>query len=387
MLIALILCTGLALWRWEEPVPRASGDTWQYTRLAYEYMGADKSAASTRARAYICRDWQERGAPPSYLAQCSKTGNGVARYNAIFNPRFGFPLAAVVLYPLFDDGAFAAATLAFAVVCGLLAFSTTLALRGGRFAALLAAALVYALPCGTDITRVMAEGAMFAGLFAAALGVALVLARQRHGFGAGVFALGLIWTFASKNSNGTAAAGAALVAAVVVLGVAMARRTGVRGPAFLAAVSLVVNVVVLAVTKAARFPTLNESLQDTFTSHYRAGIPDVADPWSRLLQMQRDVLIPYTQELAWGGLFFGALLLSAVVLLRWRSDVALFVLALGSTGAAVVAMHPVKSEIPRLALPLWIPIVLGLALAAHAALTPPQVATEPALAPLPDEGR
>ena len=351
-LIVLLVVTSAICWsvRWISVTDHASGDTFWYTRLALEYRGSPESEATVAAAGYlVALSHVTDPAPTIELAQSID-----ARYPAIFASRPVYPLVAAALMPFFGlDAMIAAAALGatlFAVALGLVAFGVT----GRAMAAVLAVVAAYALPLGSWLVFLYADGWMFAWL-ALTLGAATASLR---GGGRGwllVFACGLVFLYGSKTANGVV-----VVIAVVALWVlvAIAGHASARSGAALASIAVTIGAGQVALFGLLGAPGLAETLQDYFTRHF--AVPDVADPL--LLLLQREVtLVPWmllTLILNPIVLIVAALGLGPLLVVRapWAL---LWVLA-GVATAATVLVHPVISEVPRLMAPIWVSVSLGL---------------------------
>jgi hypothetical protein len=117
----------------------------------------------------------------------------------------------------------------------------------------------------------------------------------------------------------------------------------------------------LWISSGLHLPGVHETLQDTFTRHFRH--PDVPDPWHRLSgaagTLWSDDIGPAMLE---NPLIPAAFLFAAAGLVsRVRWDAAWPVAAAGLTGAAIASLHPIVDELPRLSAMAWIPVAFGLA--------------------------
>jgi hypothetical protein len=160
-----------------------------------------------------------------------------------------------------------------------------------------------------------------------------------------------------KPANGVVLAAALAAGAVLLLPVFASRRT------FLAVAGVAVLVLAgnLWIGSALHLPGVHETLQDTFTRHFRH--PDVPDPWHRLSgaagTLWSDDIGPAMLE---NPLIPAAFLFAAAGLVsRVRWDAAWPVAAAGLTGAAIASLHPIVDELPRLSAMAWIPVAFGLA--------------------------
>ena len=111
-------------------------------------------------------------------------------------------------------------------------------------------------------------------------------------------------------------------------------------------------------------PGAEETLQDMFTANFVN--PDVPDPWSRLLELNRSFWpLQLNTWLNLGAPFAASTFLAVVVAglgaLCWAARFRYVVLwlAVGATGVLSVAFHPVGSEVDRLIALVWLPVAVG----------------------------
>ncbi|WP_173097160.1 hypothetical protein [Actinomadura verrucosospora] len=361
--IAGVLGSGLWLVRWSGSASTATPDTFWYARDALQYAGWSEPAADRAAAEITCGAFMRgRPRPAGTYADCVRfrtvlPGDAPVRFQRIFTSRPGYPLLTAPFIRATGAGGFIAGTAALGVACGVAAVLLGLAIGLRPVQALVAEALFYLLPTGLWASRLLAEAPMMLCLMAALAG-AVLLMRGRAVVAAGaLLACGLAMLCAVKPANGVALA-AALAAGAVLLARFFAARRAFLAVAGIAALVLAGN---LWISSALRLPGIDETLQDTFTWHFKH--PDVPDPWHRLWEASGDL---------WSGdigprmlenpLIPAAFLFAAAGLLaRVRWDAAWALAAAGLTGAAVASMHPITDEMERLSAVAWIPVAFGLA--------------------------
>lgn len=351
VLLAIALGVGLAVWRSDDTPHPTAADTFQYAWLAYGVAGDGTPRAELAAQHFVCHT-----APALYPGTHCRNGHTTWRVNRkyadIFAGRLAYPVLVAAFLPLAGRLAFAVATTLLAAACGLAAFWWLRTLGLSTLGALAAEALVLLLPGDQWITSYLPEGAMLAGTFVALAGATLAIGRGRPRLGLPVLAAGLAWTIASKEANGLAA-GCAIAAGALVVGVGSRRLR--RAAAEVVAVALGMVGTFLAVSRLAGVDGLRQSLEDTFTDHFQRA--PVGNPWQRLFDQQSLVVNPYLHH------FLDQrypVVIAAVIagVLVWRLRwLAVFPMAVAATGLAIIVLHPVGSEFPRLELPVWVAVM------------------------------
>jgi hypothetical protein len=363
-LVAVAVIAGAGLWllRWSGGQSTATPDTFWYARDAFRYAGYSEHGADTSAARITCGAMSRARLDRKNYDSCLRYRAGLpsyapARFERIFTSRPGYALLTAPFVRLLGGAGFLVGTAVLGVACGVAIMLLALAagLRPAR--ALSAEVAFYLLPTGLWASRMLAEPPMMLFLLTAMIGTVLLARGRRWIGGAGLLAVSLTCLCVVKPANGVALAAALAAVAVVLLPFARSRRAWL----LIAGVSAAVLIGNFWLSDALHLPGLNETLQDTFTRHFRA--PDVNDPWNHLSQqtgklwreniwprMLDDPLIPVAFLVGAIGLFA-----------RIDRDTALPLLFAGLTGAAVASMHPLGSEVARLTVVTWIPVALGLA--------------------------
>lgn len=374
VLVAMLLGGGLWLLRWSGGDSTATPDTFWYSRDALRYSGHSLSDADMGAARITCGAMSAARHQPKNFASCvryrlSLPAGAPVRFQRIFTSRPGYALMMAPFVRALGRVGFAAGTAFVGTACGVAMVLLGLAagLRPAR--AFLAEAAFYLLPTGLWVSRMLAEAPMALCVLVALIGAVRLLRGRPPVAAAILLTAGLGWMYVVKPANGVALTGALLAGSVALLPFARPRRAYV----LIAAISAVVLAGNLLAQTALHLPGLNETLQDTFTRHFR--LPDVADPWKRLPahignlwrghlgpQMLDDPLIP------------AAYLLGVLGLARIHRSAAWPLLLTGLTGVVVVAVHPLASQAARLATVTWIPVAFGLA----ALVALPRWAADPA---------
>lgn len=375
----LLVASGLFWVRWNEPARQAMPDTYWYTRQAVIDSGASTAHAEEVASRVECaaRNRYARELGRRQACHHYPTIWPDPRYVRIFTTRPGFSLLAAPLVRLAGpwrgmEGATALAS----VLAALLGYAAVRGLGGSRFAGLAAAVLLFVLPSGYWITRMLPEGAMLAGCLAAGAGVTLLwprtagataagAGRGRMAAGIALAAAGLLWTYVIKSANGF------LLSAVLLTGGAvLAVWAWLRAPeapwrpaaGVMAVLGLAGTVGWTVVSKAAHLPSFTDTIQDMASSHFKGRL--TPDPVAYLVNKDAWFVPHWIGALVrdWWPLPVAAAGLAALV---WacRARAVPWLLA-GATGPLAVAAHPIGSEADRLVLPVWLPVIAGLALGA-----------------------
>ncbi|POM25695.1 hypothetical protein BTM25_00780 [Actinomadura rubteroloni] len=395
LFVAAALVLGATLWlvRWSAGPSTATPDTFWYARDAFRFAGVSEPRAELDAARITCSAMaQATPRPTSHYRRgstcvdyrSSLPQRAPQRFEDIFTSRPGYALLTAPFVWTFGPRGFALGTAFLGVACGAAAVGLALAAGLRPAQALLAELVFYLLPSGLWTTRMLAEAPMILCVLLALTGAVLLLREVSRVRAGALLAAGLACCCVVKPANGVALSAALLAGAVPLFFFARSR------PACLA-VAGIAGLVLAGnglVSSLLHLPGTAETLQDTFTRHYRH--PDVPDVWPRLRdlagelwndrilpQMHDDPLIPAGYLLGAAGLFT-----------RLRGDVAWPLLLAGLTGAVVVTMHPLGSETDRLATVTWVPVALGLAaLTAPSRFRRPSGAEPPVPAPAPAPAR
>ncbi|MFG1604111.1 hypothetical protein [Actinoplanes sp. NPDC049265] len=404
-ILLVLVAVPVFLLRVDGPDRVASGDSYWYMRQAQIFAGVDPATAASVAGRELCRDINRASVAQGGKDGC-RTYAIVAspRYQAIFHSRPGYPLfAAPFVAALGAWTGMVAATLVLALIAMLLAYLAVWLATGLRLAGLVASAALLLLPSGFWMTRMLVEGGTLAGCFAVLLGAMLTWRGRRLGLA--VAAAGLAWLFAVRSASGLAVALALLAASLVVAvpprrpsraaqipSGSPGRYPGPEGPsggpgrypgaerlsgspgrypgpeyrpglplltAGLAAVVLIGWAVVSSVW---HLPSLNETIQDMATIHFKK--PDVADPLGYLAHANVKFWRRWLSETAHDPGAMASVALAILVLaVRMRRAAVLWILV-GLSGFALVVAHPLISQEPRLVNPMWIPVAVALGWAA-----------------------
>jgi hypothetical protein len=360
--IAIFLGAGLWLLRWSGGDSTATPDTFWYARDALKYAGYSQSRADAAAARITCGAMSRAHPHPRDFDSClayrtTLPASAPVRFQRIFTSRPGYALLTTPFVKMFGGAGFVVGTAALGVACGAAIVGLALATGLRPVQALLAEIAFYLLPTGLWTSRMLAEPPMMLCLLTVMIGTVLLLRGRYRIAATGLLATGLAVLCVTKPANGMALA-AALAAGSVVLLPFTRSRSACLIVAGVAAIVLTGN---LWVSATLHLPGFNETLQDTFTQHFRH--PDVPGPWHRLAdrtgwlwrepirwRMLDDPLIPVAYLLGAYGL-----------VQKIRPAAAWMVCLAGLTGAVVVSMHPLVSEMSRLTVVTWIPVALGLA--------------------------
>jgi hypothetical protein len=361
------------------PATRFSNDSYRYARQAYEFLGDSPREATRKAVAAYCADtarlvdrnrrlhqleFREPGREAAYAARCErKYARGLEptdpRYEEIFHARPGYPLVAAPFVALL--GAKAGLTLvalACTALAGYLVHRLLRDLRAPPAAAVLGQVLCYVTPLASWGGRPLAEGPTLA-LMTALLLASVWLLRNRVPAGAVLFTGAMACGVAVRYSSFLVVALFLAVAAVASL--LFVRSARHRGGRWLTGLSAGSALAVPALGKALGLPGTTDSLQDTFTLHWTR--PEIADPWQALVRLNLNYWQQWLQKEALAPLLLFLLAAGAWGVWRRSVPVALCVIAMGATGFATAAAHPVAVELDRLYVAVWLIPVIGVPLA------------------------
>ncbi|MEV4463895.1 hypothetical protein AB0J51_09750 [Micromonospora echinofusca] len=385
---------GSLLWwgRWETAPQHAYPDTYWYARQAVTMTGTPSAEADRFAARLVCRKGMPspRRGVPCVAGTRQWAADMPPRYQRIFTTRPGYSLATAPFVLVFGERGMVLATAALAVLAGVLAALAVRLLGGGLVSSLAATALLFLLPTGFWLSRLLAEAGATAFALAALCAAVPLLrpggtARGRLLLGGAVLA-GLLGSTVTRPATGLLLS-AALTAVFAVLTLLRRRAGWEPGLVVLTAACGVATAVWLGLSAALDIPGAAETLQDKFTVHFTR--PDVPDPWPRLVELNRDFW-PAQLNAWWNGgaplaasPFLALLLVGFAALFRaLPGRAALLFATTGATGLLTLVAHPKESEADRLVLVIWLPVVVGLAMLLDRTARPaPDTAGEPGQPP------
>lgn len=352
------------------------GDTVQYIRIADQLQGIPSDQAWLHAFTEFCKN-------PSVpykgtLENCiTKTvaGRGPVigwvdrnpQYQAIFTPRVGFPLLSIPFMRLLGEreGMWLVAV-AGTAIAGLLMARLARMAGLNLVPSLLVQAAFYALPASIPHgVALLAEGPTLASALVMAIGMAHVL-RGSRGRGTALLVLGLGLVFFFKYSSAVLLCLSFLLVCVGLLIFKTYRRySQIRLGIVIATVLIVTS---LAVNGLFGFPGLNESLQDTFTDHFRH--PPVDDPFSLLIVLEGDFLWRFLMDLPANAAYLLVFVAGVWGYVRAMREKLLppagwAGVALSLYGILSVVGHPVYTQAERLGSSLWVGVAIGIGLLAR----------------------
>jgi hypothetical protein len=348
-------------------------DSYRYLQRTVEFSGGSSHEATVKAQIFACQAQVRQGTSDEHLGQArvyykpSKQAMAACehqkfiwlkpepRYDAIFHSRPGYPFLASLIAPAVGPERALWAVSVLATIAGGGIVALLLRMFGCRpLVALSGQVLYYLAPTGYWGVQLLTNGLSLALALVALLGAVLLLRRRPVAGGlvfAGAFAGGL----AVRYSDFTLLGATMTVAALAGL---CRKELRHRGTALLAGLSVAGYGVLTLVAAALSWPGGSESLQETFTQHFK--LPDVPDPTHRLVLMNKQLfsLLPWSFD----GQGMWALVLAVVgfvALWRFSPTLALPTTAVASLGLLGVMAHPVTSDFDRLNAPLWVLAVVA----------------------------
>lgn len=356
LLLAAALAAGLCVARMTAPQRLAQPDTYWYLRQAQVYAGTRLSVAAAVADRLVCADMNRVHRAEGRPANCRHYRViTVPRYVRIFTTRPGYPLVAAPFVAVLGPWrGIVAVTVLIGAAAGALLYAAVRLAGGSPAGGLLAVTVLYLLPPGFWLSRLLPDGAALAGCTAVVAGTLLAWRGRLSGLVPVVG--GLAWTYACKSANGVAMTLALLAASALaaVTAPGLRRGRGLRGVAATAVTAAVALAAWSAVSAAWDLPSLNYTVQDLATRHF--ATPDIPHPLRYLLRRDLGFWPEEVRELAgrpWVLPIFAA---AVVVLVRRLGPRAWPWLLAGLTGPLVAAAHPLQSEFDRLMLPVWLPV-------------------------------
>ncbi|MCF3105778.1 hypothetical protein IPZ58_29950 [Streptomyces roseoverticillatus] len=374
VVIALVFAVFQVVGYHSNTQPPADNDVYRYTVQAHAATGADSGEAVRRAAVDWCRaqfnhDTAARrvegaiGVQPNprvhtdCLNWLINNDSTTERYKEIFYARPGYPFAASLVAPL--TGVWAAlwiVSLGFALAGGALVLLLVRLAGGSNYAAWVGEVLFFSLPTGSLGVQRLTDGPAVTVTLATLAGAVLLACRQSILPGVLTLCGALALGYFVRYSAFTLLCTALLAASLLCLA---RRRLRNIGTIVLAGVSIAGVVGITVGTRLMGWPGAKETLQDTFTDHFKQ--PDVADPLHRLIGLNIEFwsYAPW-QSFTLAFLPVGLCGLSFAALWRTNATFALLATAAALTGVLTVLAHPVFGQFPRLVLPIWILPELGL---------------------------
>lgn len=368
-------------------------DSYRYAKQAELFLGATPEQAHELALDAYCenktwyRTWDGKASrtwtgwvaiddtPEQHaarVAQCHETygprGGDLTttdpRYQSIFTSRPGYPLLATPFVAGFGivDGM---RLLGLVIACGggIAVYALLRAARLRPAAAVLGQGIYLLSPMGWWALQALGEGLVNVIVIGALGGILLLRSgRVRAGTALviGCYAALMAVRFSSVLLVGLALALACALTAWWV----DRQRPEVRKRSLIGAL---ISVIAVAVTMVAMpvlgLPGAEVTLQDTFTRHF--ADPLVPNPWYRLAAANYHFWPQWLATPSASWLLLACSLAGAMALVGFRRDLVWFALGLAGAGWAHVAAHPLAQEAQRLGLLMWMPAVIGLAVATH----------------------
>ncbi|WP_344671013.1 hypothetical protein [Catenulispora yoronensis] len=339
---------------------RALTDTVHYTQRAYEFAGDDHDTATAKAIAFVCDDKADYLDTPRDA--CERDAGGVLgfprQYQAIFQARPGLPALMSLFIRVFGDQGIYLTILVLQVAAGVLLVLAARELGLPGLWPLAAEAAYFLLPSGYVGTRVLSEAASAPGLAALLYAVALLVRDRRRNLAVGVGAAAFAWLFAVRDADAVLAAGFLLLAGAAGYGLRRARTAWSARLALLAGGGLAIMV---AISSALSWPTINQGITDTMTNHFTQPVP--ADMYVRFLHAEFRFWRVFLPMISDGAYLVVLAALGLWGVARWaRPRVAAPVLAVAAVGPASLVLHP--GDWARMLAPMWIVVAVGLPLLA-----------------------
>jgi hypothetical protein len=343
-------------------------DTYRYMTATERYLGHSDPAAISLALGYYCTDLARTTSGTNAAKNKIRTScdsiwtahGGLApnkpQFNEIFNSRPGYPLLAAPFVALFGLSAgFAVLTVLITVAAGWAALILVRLAGAGPEAGLAAMLLTYVLPTGYWLQQFLTEGPTLILTFAVLAG-AVLLRRGATKAGLAVSGIAYFCGFFVRYSTFSMLAGCLLLSAGLIAWLIPGgrnRRTGV-----LALVSGVAFLIQTALPPLLDWPGFKDSLTDTFTNHFTEPVPH--DLYGKWLSLNWHYWIDIVRSYIYTPLLAVLLALGLYLLLRYRREFGLIVVAAALTGLGTAAAHPLTSQGDRLYFQAYLLAICGL---------------------------
>ncbi|GAA2001061.1 hypothetical protein [Catenulispora subtropica] len=363
LLVVIAGIVGLigVLMLWAGPtqgVGRAETDTVHYAQRAYEFAGYDDKTATDKAVDFVCDD--EVDYTDIKRGDCVWNTTGVLSfpkpYQEIFRARPGFPALMSLFIRVFGDQGIYLTVLFLQIATGVLLVLAARAVGLPGLWPLAAEVAYFVLPSGFVGTRVLSEAASSVGLVALLYAAALIVQDRRRTMAVSVAAAAFAWLFAVRAADAAMAASFLLAVGVGALALRKPRRPWAVRLAVLSGASLAVMV---AISAALAWPTINQGITDTMTDHFTQ--PVKPDMYIRFLHAEFRFWRAFLPLIAGGAYLVVLAALGLWGVARWvRGWAAAVFLGVAAVGPASLLLHP--GDWARMLVPMWIVVSLGLPL-------------------------
>ena len=288
------------------------------------------------------------------------------QYQAIFRARPGFPAVMSLFIRAFGDQGIYLAVLMLQIATGLLLVLTARALGLPGLWPLAAEAAYFLLPSGFVGTRVLSEAASAPGLVALLYAAALLAQEKRRRAAGAIAGAAFAWLFAVRAADASLAAAFLLLVGLAALAMRKPDRQWARA---LTLTSLAALAIIITLSAALSWPTVNQGIEDTMTDHFIQ--PTTSDMYRRFLGLEFRFWRAIATQISAGAylVVLAALGIWGVAKRGWATTP---LLAVAAIGGASLLLHP--GDWPRMLAPMWIVVALGLPLLV--APRPPEVEVE-----------
>jgi len=346
--------------------PVMHNDSYRYVVLLERILGHSTGQARSIALRWYCNGLLSGHSAAQVHACIAKwtarggLGPNAPQYNQIFNSRPGYPLLAAPFAVLFglNAGLTVLAWLV-AIACGWFVMLLARVAGVGQAGSLAAMITFLLVPSFFWIRQDLTEGPTMLCTLLVLIGTIWAL-RGRTALGASTAVFGYVAGFAIRYSTFSVQAGT--IAACILLLALCKRRYRTKRAYLISAYSFGGFVVMTVLPMLFGWPGFSQSLQDTFSDHFRKPVPTGLDhKWVGLAHSYVNQLLtsyqhhPMTPILAIFGL--------VILWLRTR-ELAAMVTAAALTGVATVVAHPVFSQGDRLSYQLYLLATFGIGVAA-----------------------
>jgi hypothetical protein len=348
----------------------AWNDTYRYVIAIEKDLGKSEAQAEGVALDFYCDNLARttgvhgtaatRGAVDAKCVAEGKAQGGLQpntpRFNLIFDSRPGYPALAAPFVAVFGlNRGLAILSVLLTLLAG---WGVLLLIRlagGGPGAALAGMVACFTLPTWYWLQQFLTESPTLVCVIGVLIGAVLLLrGRTRVGLLASTAAYAC--GFAVRYSTFSMLAGCMMLTVGLLAWRDRSRRT--RSASLLVTYSASVFTVLTLLPLAFGWPGFKDSLEDTFTDHFRKPAPP--DLYHRWISLNLDYWPSTFKGYLHAPLVPAVVVLGAVLLWRYRRDLGAIVGAAALTGLGTAAAHPLTSQLDRLYFPVYLLAVCGL---------------------------